>query len=91
MDRLIKALQKLTAKVKQVNASPKKPSVTPPDMPAAEHETPDLGPANDKDPVKVTEQMTDPNQKVKLKTAKQNRESLSISRSGQWSLKSPSV
>ena len=93
MDELVKKIQALRAKIKQFNSSPKGPKVNKPKLPATRHEVPNAkAPQSQKDPVKVAEQISDADETSKkntLKDAKQNRETMTISRDGQWSITPP--
>jgi len=90
MEDLIKKIKALSASVKSLLPSPKSP--TKPTSTAAAPGVPKppspKGPKSTKDPVKVAEQLSDPDTKKQaVKVASKNREKLNISKDGQWSLK----
>lgn len=90
MEDLIKKIKALSASVKSLLPSPKGPAK--PTASAAAPKAPKppspKSVKSQKDPVKLAEQLTDPDTKKNaVKAAKQNRETLNISKDGQWSLK----
>lgn len=88
MKALFKKIQELNGLVKALNASPKKPKLPKPELPAQQHEVPTAaGPSSQKDPVKVAEQIKDGKvQENNIKTAKKNKGKLNMNKLGQWSL-----
>lgn len=86
MSRLNKRLDELSSLLKQFNASiemPKPPGIKKPPIPKA----PGVAPKSQKDPVKMAEQIANPDIKpMVMDQAKTMKESLKISKSGQWSI-----
>lgn len=92
MEELLAKIKDINSLVKALNASPNKPTIAKPKMPSIEHEVPKANtPEIKKDPVKVSEQLKNPDltpKKDALKTAKKNHGKLKINKLGQWSLNS---
>ena len=84
MSRLNKKLDRLSDLLKQFNASIKTPKVggiKPPSIP----KVPGVAPKTQKDPVKIAEQITNPDIKDQvMDQAKTIKEAMRISKSGQW-------
>jgi hypothetical protein len=89
MDSLDKKIQQLTELFKSVKASIQTTKMTGIKMPTQPQQTkvPGIPQQSKKDPVKIAEQIEDADLKTKaVKDAKQVKETLKISKSGQWSL-----
>ena len=89
MESLNKKIEQLQDLLKQFNATIKGPKMPKLAKPAAIAKMPNSGikPANKKDPVKVAEQIQNPDIKpMAMDAAKQAREALKISKLGQWNI-----
>lgn len=86
MDRLEGKLDNLLTLMKQFNASikmPKPPGIKKPSVPKA----PGVAPKMQKDPIKMAEQLKNPDTKdMIMDQAKQIKEALKVTKSGQWSI-----
>ena len=89
MGNLKKKLDNLSDLLKQFNASIKMPNGPKPPRAPAGPAKPKIGvvPTNKKDPVKVAEQIKNPDMKPQvMDAAKQTREALKVSKFGQWNI-----
>jgi hypothetical protein len=89
MGNLKKKLDNLSDLLKQFNASIKMPKGPKPPRASAGPAKPKIGiaPTNKKDPVKVAEQIKNPDMKpMVMDAAKQTREALKVSKLGQWNI-----
>lgn len=86
MDKLEKKLNRLSGALKDVQASIKMPKTSTP-KPPEQPKMPGAAPKSKKDPVKMAEQIKNPDLKPQaMDAAKETKESLKISKNGQWSL-----
>lgn len=87
MDSFFEKLDKLSKALGQFKASIKQPKLEGVKTPKAP-KMPGNAPKSKKDPVKVAEQIQNPDLKpMKMDAAKQLKETLKTSKNGQWSLK----
>jgi hypothetical protein len=89
MDSLNKKIQQLTDMFKSVKASIKATKMTGIKMPSLpqQNKVPGIPQPSKKDPVKIAEQIEDADLKTEaIKDAKQMKETLKVSKNGQWSL-----
>ncbi len=98
MEKLWKKLKKIEELVKEMQtkgivASPKTPSLPKPSLPSTDTKPPPVkGPSSEKDPVKVAEQITNPDFKDRtIKEAKKLNTKLTVTSSGQWNMKKVDV
>lgn len=86
VDKLEKKLNKLTDMFSDVKASIKMPKISTPKTPD-QPKLPGNAPKSKKDPEKMAEQIKNPDLKPKaVEQAKEMKESLKVSKNGQWSL-----
>jgi len=93
MEKLWKTLDKIEEILKNIQgkgivASPKTPSIPKPSLSDPIKKPNFKGPQSNKDPVKVAEQITNPDFKDRtIKEAKKIKDKVTVNRNGQWSLK----